>query len=144
MNYNNGRNTGKSGKFKAGLTRFFYGRYGNDELNRFLFYVYIAVLIIYLFTTSFIVLLLETALLVISILRMMSRNIAARRAENDKYLAIKRKIKGFFVLRKDMFHDRKTNVYKKCPSCKAILRLPKAKGEHTVKCPACGERFTVH
>ena len=68
--------------------------------------------------------------------RTMSRNIAKRRAENQKFC-------NFFKLRKNKFRDRKTHVYRKCPSCKAVLRLPKAKGKHTVSCPKCKNKFSV-
>ncbi|MBR5515382.1 MAG: hypothetical protein IKU52_04190 [Clostridia bacterium] len=53
------------------------------------------------------------------------------------------KINGFLKLSKNKFRDRKTHVYRQCPCCKANLRLPKAKGIHTVKCPRCFARFEV-
>ena len=56
-----------------------------------------------------------------------------------KNLAAELGIKGFFVLRKNKFRDRKTHVYRKCPHCKAQIRLPKVKGEHKCACPKCGE-----
>ena len=67
----------------------------------------------------------------------------ARRKENDFVFGIFRRIKGFFKLQKNKFKDRKTHVYRKCPKCKAVLRLPKAKGKHTVVCPRCKNRFEV-
>jgi uncharacterized C2H2 Zn-finger protein len=77
-----------------------------------------------------------SALVVWMFSRMFSRNIAARKRENDKFC-------GFFKLRRNKFRDRKTHVYRKCPSCKAVLRLPKAKGKHFVVCPRCKNRFEV-
>ena len=35
------------------------------------------------------------------------------------------------------------HVYKKCPHCRAQLRLPRKKGEHDVCCPRCKVTFSV-
>ena len=78
-----------------------------------------------------------------SLFRMFSRKIYKRRAENEKFLKIWNPIKNKFRLMKNKRRDRKTHVYKKCPKCKAVLRLPKQKGKHTVRCPKCSERFDV-
>ena len=126
------------------MYRFFYGRYGTDTLNKTLLWVYIALVIVYtvmsLFVTSaiftLIYLILSLSLVAWSISRTFSRNIAARRRENEKFC-------GFFRLRRNKFRDRKTHIYKKCPACRAVLRLPKAKGKHAVVCPRCKHRFFV-
>ena len=122
-----------------------YGRYGTDTLNKVLLGVYLALVIIYTvisftpihsvwFSLGYIV---ATVTLVIVIFwRMFSRNVTARRRENERFC-------GFFKLRRNKFRDRKTHVYKKCPSCRAVLRLPKAKGKHNVICPRCKNRFSV-
>ena len=34
-------------------------------------------------------------------------------------------------------------LYKRCPKCHQVLKLPLKKGTHTVKCPECGNSFTV-
>ena len=132
------------GKFKQSLYRFFYGRYGSDTLNKTLLGAYIVILILHTVVSLFV----ESALLsllyfVLSISlivwifsRMFSRNIVARRRENEKFCA-------FFRLRRNKLRDRKTHIYKKCPSCRAVLRLPKAKGKHAVVCPRCKHRFFV-
>ena len=133
------------GKFKDKLARFFYGRYGNDTLNKVLMYVYLSWLIttsvIDIFVNSKIFTVITSAitlaLFILVIYRMMSRNIYKRRRENEKFC-------GFFKLQRNKFRDRKTHIYRKCPSCKAVLRLPKAKGKHSVVCPRCKTRFNVH
>ncbi|MBR2346235.1 MAG: hypothetical protein IKA68_01375 [Clostridia bacterium] len=132
------------GKFKNKLYRFMYGRYGTDTLSTVLLYVYFAFVLICTVVSIFVRSLwfsifyyvVATALVVWMLSRMFSRNIAARKRENDKFC-------GFFKLRKNKFRDRKTHVYRKCPSCKAVLRLPKAKGKHFVVCPRCKNRFEV-
>ncbi len=37
----------------------------------------------------------------------------------------------------------KYHVYRICPECKANIRLPKEKGQHSVRCPKCGTLFDV-
>lgn len=132
------------GKFKNKLYGFMYGRYGSDKLGNCMMIAYVVLILFYTVMQFFVssgwfdllIWLLSIALFVIIIFRMLSRNIVKRRRENDKFC-------GFFKLRKSKFKDRKTHVYRKCPSCKAILRLPRAKGKHAVVCPRCKHRFTV-
>ena len=131
-------------KFTNKLAGFFYGRYGNDTLNKVLTGIYLTWLIVFTIVDVFVPTIIFTlvgwcvtlALFLWVMFRMMSRNIYARRRENDKFC-------GFFKLRKNKFRDRKTHVYRKCKTCKAVLRLPKAKGKHFVVCPKCKSRFEV-
>ena len=130
-----------------------YGRYGTDTLSKVNLWAYAAVLIIYtvlrivfaftlkgnviaptILSISYIVI--SAALISLLFFRMFSKNIVKRRAENERFC-------GFFKLCKNMYRDRNTHVYRVCPKCKAVLRLPKAKGKHTVVCPRCRNRFEV-
>ena len=139
-------------KFKAWLYRLMYGRYGTDKLGNVMLIAYLAVVVTHTvvslvlnivkppFNTLWIDLptyALSVALVVIICYRMFSKNIAKRRRENERFC-------NFFNLQKNKFRDRKTHVYRKCPSCKAVLRLPRAKGKHSVVCPRCKNRFTTH
>ena len=138
------------GKFSNNLRRFLYGRYGGDTLNNVLLGVYVFVILAYYLGLIFIPPTAVTTKLVLTLLyyvltisifllifyRMFSRNIAKRRRENERFC-------GFFRLRKNKFRDRKTHVYRKCPNCRAVLRLPRAKGKHSVVCPRCRHRFEV-
>jgi hypothetical protein len=129
---------------------FMIGRYGNDRLNN-LFLMLALVLMFFgiLFQISgiWIVALLlflgQAAFTALFVYRILSKKIYVRMAENNKYLKLRGKITGFFNLRKAMFRDRKTHVFKKCPNCKSVLRLPRKKGHHTVKCIRCAHRFDV-
>ena len=132
------------GKFKNKLYRFMYGRYGSDKLGTCLLITYIVLIFLHTILTFFVdnvffdlvVFLVSVTLVWFIFFRMFSRNIQKRRRENEKFC-------GFFKLRKNKFKDRKTHVYRKCPNCKAVLRLPKAKGKHNVICPRCRNRFSV-
>ena len=115
-----------------------------SDINKILIIVYAVIVVAYTVLSlfidsvwfSFFYFVFSITLIYIIFFRMMSRNIQKRRRENDRFC-------GFFKLRRNKFRDRKTHVYKKCPHCKAVLRLPKAKGKHTVICPRCKNRFSV-
>ena len=122
-----------------------YGRYGTDTLNRVLLWCYVGLVLLQMVLTlfvdnvaylTFVFIILTWALIFIIFFRMMSRNIQKRRWENERFV-------GYFKLMKNKRRDRKTHVYRKCPSCKVTLRLPKAKGKPTVVCPKCKNRFNV-
>lgn len=134
---------GRRPSFRERVARFMYGRCGYDELSRALWYLCLVLLIVNLFCELLIIALIETALMIYAIYRMMSKNLAARSRENAAYLKFAGKIKGFFTLQKNKHRDRRTHVYRKCPSCRNTLRLPKIKGEHTVNCPCCHTRFDM-
>ncbi len=129
--------------FRERIARFMYGRCGYDALSKFLMIVCLVLVIANLFLELWPIALIETALLVYTVFRIMSKNLVKRGSENAKFLAIKRKIDGKIALGKNKRRDRKTHVYKKCPSCKNTLRLPKVKGKHTVNCPCCHTRFDM-
>ena len=131
-------------KLKSALIKFFYGRYGIDTLSKVITIVYISWIAIFIVLNIFfpsIPLMIIGSVIAIALVvwvdfRTLSRNIPARRRENEKFC-------GFFKLQRNKFRDRKTHVYRKCKKCKAVLRLPKAKGKHTVVCPRCKNRFDV-
>lgn len=129
-----------------------YGRYGIDSLSKFILAAYIAValtnLILSFFdfwtTGRFVFYAAELALIALFFFRAFSKNIYKRSAENRKYCELKTKFKAFTNMQKCKWRDRKTHVYKKCPNCKAALRLPRKKGKHTVCCPKCKKDFEVN
>lgn len=131
-------------RLRESFARFMVGRYGPDQLYNFLLAVYVALLVLNLFINSFALMLLESAVLVYMLFRVFSRNIYKRQEENRWYLRVSKKPKDFFALTKNRFRDRKTHVYRACPSCKSTLRLPKQKGKHTAVCPRCARRFEVN
>ena len=130
-------------KFRERLARFMYGRYGADQLSNFVLWTYIVLYLLNLIAQSFIIYIGATALMIWSFFRMFSRNIYARNQENLKFLALKKKFKSFWKLLFDKVKDSPKKVYKKCPSCKAIVRLPRKRGKHSVTCPKCQRRFKV-
>lgn len=123
--------------------RFFYGRNGIDELVNFTIYIYLFVSLVNLFVNFSILSYLEIILLIVILFRILSKNLNKRREENRKYLMYKEKIKKYFLFQRNKWDDRYSKMYKRCPNCKNILRLPLKKGKHSVKCPKCNHLFKV-
>lgn len=113
-------------------------------MYQLLMWVILILMVINLLFGNLIVNLIALVLMVLATFRLLSKNIYKRQKENRAYLRILSGIKGFFVLRKNKFRDRKTHVYRKCPACRKVLRLPKIKGDHTVCCPCCSNRFKTN
>ena len=134
-------------KFSDKIRSFLYGRYGIDALYYALFVSFLLIWVVRLFVSNIVLAIIlyiaELLLLGWMLFRVFSRNIYKRRKENEIFLGFFRKIKSFFVLQKDRIRDIKKIRYRKCPHCKAMLRLPPKKGKHSVKCPRCGKSFDV-
>ncbi|MBR6650718.1 MAG: hypothetical protein IKL36_04820 [Clostridia bacterium] len=134
-------------RFRDKIARFMWGRYGIDGLYYGLFISYFVLIVVQRFIKvdfiKAIISLVALALLIFMFFRVFSRNIAARRKENEKFMRIWTRTKNFFVLQKNKIRDIKNFTYKKCPACKAALRLPRKKGKHNVVCPKCRNRFEV-
>ena len=129
---------------------FISGRNGFDKYGRFLFFVYFILVIVQWIISIFVppvVSLIMSALLTLLAIyiffRIFSKNLVKRSSENYKYIQFETKIKNYFSLQKSKHRDRKTHVYKKCPKCKAVLRLKRIKGKHRAVCPRCGNSFDV-
>ncbi len=132
--------------FRYKLMQFMSGRYGIDKT----FYIITVTAIILAAINCFIFIMplrfgiqmVVYALMLWAFFRVMSRNISARAAENRKISGIfsnySRRIQTQRQRRADTSH-----VYKKCPKCKAILRLPRRAGKHTTICPKCSNKFSV-
>ena len=129
--------------FAQKLMRFMYGRNGYDRICRVLIILCLVLAVVNIFINSWIIMLVEAAVMAYAIFRVLSKNVYRRRAEDAKYAKFEDAVLRPFKLMKNKWRDRKTHVYRKCPHCKKVLRLPKRKGKHTVNCPCCHNRFDV-
>ena len=129
--------------FKEKLARFMAGRYGTDALYTVILTVCIILAVVNLFVRSWVIWLAMLLLAAWATFRAMSRNIYKRSKENQFILKIKNSVGFFFNTGIKRFKERKTHVYKKCPKCKAQLRLPRKKGKLKVRCPKCGHSFEI-
>jgi len=130
--------------FKEKLIRFMSGRYGVDQLGFALVILYCALTLMQnlLHWPLFVILSLADSLWLCY--RIFSRNIPARQRENMAFLKFWHPVRDWFKLSFNRIRECRTHVYRKCPHCKAVLRLPRRHGEHTVCCPRCRERFSMH
>lgn len=119
------------------FARMMYGRYGNDALNNFLLIAALVLMLLAYLPYLQICWLLSLAALIWSNVRCFSRNIGKRRGELMRYLSVRNKVRGWFSLHRKMWKERKTHCYFKCKKCKAMLRVPRGKGEIDVTCPKC-------
>ena len=126
------------------LNNILYGRNGIDELGLFTIWIYIILSIINLVTNSFIGDLSALLLVALILFRMLSKNITARQKENNIFNKITNFIFKPFENIKRNIKD-KEHVYKKCPKCKTVLKLPlpSKKGIQKAKCPKCKKSLTL-
>ena len=106
-----------------------YGRYGSDKLNFVLLGLGFALSIAGTVTRLVALNYLAWIPLMLVMFRMFSRNIPARRRENQRFL-------GFFSRLRD-----RGNRYFHCPQCRQMVRVPKGKGKISIRCPKCGNKF---
>ena len=128
------------------VARFWHGRNGMDELGGFLIILLLLLLIPCFLVHFWLEYVIWFALLVIAcytLFRILSRNLKSRKKENARYRNWLSHFKRFFLFQRQKWKERKTHVFVRCKCCKRILRLPREKGKHTVKCPMCCERFEL-
>ena len=125
-------------KYYNRINKFMHERYCRiDEFYKFLFILYVIILIINLFLNLKILSLINLLIFIYTTYRLFSKNTSKRYAENLKYLKIKQKIKNIFTKNKNY-----NNIYKKCHYCHTKLKLPipERKGIKQVICPKCHQK----
>lgn len=130
--------------WKQKLSNFMYGRYGVDQLSRFMLTLTLILCIISLFVggraDSFIGMFIML-LIILSYFRMFSKNIYKRAAENEKYLKLTSGFRNKINAEKKIAGQRKYYRFYKCPQCGQRIRVPKGHGKIQVRCPKCNEKF---
>lgn len=135
------------GNFRMWLANFMRGRYGTDDLNKFLLAVALVLIILDLFVRWRFVDILTVLLLIYIYARMFSRNYNARYMENQKFLAFASKFRknkgagygsggGFAGFSRDKDHK-----ILRCPGCGQQLRVPRGAGTIMINCPNCNTKF---
>lgn len=138
-------------EMKERLRRFMEGRYGADELNRFLSICGWVLLLLGFVLSGFdnrvtlavgsVLVGLSWAFLVLSVFRTLSKKTSQRASENYRYFVYKNRCLGWFRARKTRWQDRKVHRYFRCPQCRATARVPKGKGKIRITCPKCNHQF---
>lgn len=132
-------------KFRNALYRFMYGRNGVDALS----WALVVLEVVLSLLSSFIhvrgvsqaLYFVSTALMFVVLLRIFSRNLARRQAENAKFLTWwtpkANAIRGARARRADKAHK-----YVRC-SCGAYCRVPRGMGKIELTCPKCGRKKVI-
>ena len=135
--------------------KFLQGIYGIDLLSLVL------LLIASLFNISRYTSFIGLALVIVSLLRIFSRNIAKRQAENNSLITFLNKplaklgaripynsqpidftsLSYSFKIIKAKLNEMKNYKITKCPQCGQKLRLPRKKGKIDVTCKRCLHKF---
>lgn len=127
---------------KEKLQHFMVGRYGGDDLSKFLMGAVCVLCILSMFSHMQFLIVLVIAGIGYSYFRMFSRNSNKRYSENLKYLELKNRFLGFFRREKKIVDEKRVYHIYKCPSCKQKIRVPRGKGKICVTCPKCRTEFT--
>ena len=139
------------GRFRGWLYRFMSGRYGTDDLSRFLLIAYLLCFVLsfvwqFFEKTLWLALLTELAmwgLMVWSLFRILSRNHNKRWNENQRFLALRTQVREWIKLTRARLRDVRTKRYRRCPHCRAVVRFPIKRGIHIVSCPCCKQKFEL-
>ena len=129
---------------KQRIARFMAGRNGNDQLNIFLLIlavVFIILGIIFKNSMGFIFNMLTLVSIALVYIRMLSRNIPKRQAENARFMDLKYRLFSKLRLQREKWTQRDEYKFFHCPSCRTVLRVPRGRGKIMIVCKKCGTRF---
>ena len=128
---------------KQKLQQFMRGRYGVDKFNQFLVWAGFIVLIFFQFFAKGrgIGTILAMAMLIYCYFRMFSRNYEARYKENNKFLEIYNPIARKLRIKWKQLKDIKKYKYFTCPKCGQSIRIPRGKGNLSIRCTKCHQEF---
>lgn len=138
-------------RIKRSMYRFMQGRYGFDSLSNFMLSMAMGVFIINLILSftllrysvfALVLSLLAWGLLILSYIRVFSKNYAKRNKENEWFvqkagvwMENRRKAKARQRI-------RRTHRIYSCPGCRQKIKIPKGKGRVVITCPKCRMEFT--
>lgn len=126
------------------FARFMQGRNGVDQLSQFLNIVVMILLIVSIFTKSFILDWLPFVIMGYMYFRIFSKNIPKRSMENQKFCNMRY---DFAIKRnkwKKEWEQRKIYRFFRCPMCHQKVRVPKGRGKICITCPKCRQEFIRH
>lgn len=123
------------------IARFMYGRNGIDQFSRFLVYAALVCVLLDILVSGGFFYGIGIVLFAYSYFRAFSKNLDKRRAENSKFCQMQYKVTSAFRDWKERRRQSKDYAFFRCPSCKAMLRVPRGKGRIRVTCRKCGNSF---
>ncbi|MDO4343400.1 MAG: hypothetical protein Q4C50_01230 [Eubacteriales bacterium] len=126
---------------KEKFYRFLEGRNGIDDLGIVLIVTSLVLLILSMPLKSSLLSMIAIGVLLYSYYRVFSKKLTARRAENQRFLAERERLRFKLQSLKLRMGSRKDYKYLKCKKCGQKMRVPRKKGKIEVTCPHCGEKF---
>lgn len=117
------------------------GRYGYDELSKFLFVIGLLFGVLSNFFGGRVVSAIGIAIITFGALRILSREKTKRLKELQFYLKWKQIIMTRYYKLKNRWAQRKAYAIKKCPSCKQKVRVPRKNKKIRITCPSCQTKF---
>lgn len=124
------------------VRRFMQGRYGVDELSRFLMVLSIGMIFLGGITGNGLLNLISIVFIGIAYVRLLSRNFYRCSTQNQKYLMLRNRVTGRWSSLLKRFRERKIYRFYSCPSCSQKVRIPRGKGKVRITCPKCGAEFS--
>lgn len=132
------------------LNRFMAGRYGVDELSRFMLYLSLFLMLsefilnffsgnVVISLISRIVNLVALVIIILNLVRIFSRNHTRQYKINQWFLRTRGRVTGFFKGNRSTA-DKTKKVFK-CPKCSQRVRVPRGRGRIEITCPKCKTRF---
>ena len=134
-------------KLSSAMARFMYGRNGTDQLNWAILVMYLVLWVIRILVSALdvtvaamIIDVIMFLLAVVLLWRTFSKNLAKRRAENQRFINWWWPIKNRFAAAKARKAD-KAHKYFTYKNCKTLCRVPAGKGKIVITCPKCGHKI---
>lgn len=127
--------------FRERMTRFMYGRYGNDQLSKLYLGLALVCLAVNLFTGSLLFYAAGIGFLCYGMYRSFSKNITKMSAQNQKYLNWRYQRVVRYNQTKKHWAQRKEYRFYKCPGCSQKVRVPRGRGKIAITCPKCHAEF---
>ena len=126
-------------KVKSSVGHFMAGRYGSDQLGLTLVVAGFILSLLAQFAGRWLSVV-ALALVVVAVVRMLSKDRASRAKENQAFLMLLAKPRAWFRRQQTKWKNRDTKAYVRCPHCHGEFALPKGKGHLRATCPHCGEK----
>ncbi len=134
----------KSG-FRQKVLQFMQGRYGVDQLSNCLIWTGVFIALVTMFLHFRFLLVLSWICIIYAYVRIFSKNIQKRYAQNEKFLNATFGIRNAFAkIKYRIKYGNQTaepyHIYK-CRRCGQKIRIPKGKGKIMITCPKCKYQF---
>lgn len=131
------------GDFGRKANDWMQGRYGTDELTRFLMGIALVLIVINVFLRTSWLGLVAVAVLVYTLWRSLSTATDNRRNENEVFLDHAGRFRPWLRNPSAALKEARTYKHAMCPDCGQKVRVPRGKGKLRVTCPKCHTKFEV-